>query len=101
MVRCSGIGVEHVRLNFCTDVEEFSPSAIPRLRDAKTRTRSVSGSGDGGIGVEDAHLQFHHDLEGFCPSAVPRFSARKDDDAFDQWISSFFGRGSFVFPCTT
>ena len=84
MARCSGsgfgnsgIGAEHMRLNFCTDDQEFTPSAVPRLRDAKTRTRSVSGSSHGGIGVEDVHLQFRHDLEGFCPSAVPRIRHAK------------------------
>ena len=66
-----------MRLNFCTDDQEFSPSAVPRLRDAKTRTRSVCGSSHGGIGVEDVHLQFRHDLEGFCPSAVPRIRHAK------------------------
>ena len=44
MVRCSGIGVEDVHLNFCTDAEEFCPSAVPRLRDARTKAPAVIGS---------------------------------------------------------
>ena len=36
--------MEDVQLNFCTDVEEFCPSAVPRLREAKTKTPAVSGS---------------------------------------------------------
>ena len=72
MLLCSDIGVEDVKMPSCTDPEDFCPSAVPRLRGARTKTRSVSGSCHGGIGVEDVQLQFYDDVEGFCSSTVPR-----------------------------